>query len=181
MPGLFDSNDPQATAQFASTVGIAGSVMSVVGAFASAQAQKAQLEWQADVAAINAATAEGSARTALQMGQREEQALRLRTSQLKAGQEAGLAANGIDLGEGSAARVRASTDIMGEIDANALAANAVRTAFGYRTQGANYRSQAVMARGAAGAVNPLMSAGSTALTNAGLVAQQWYMMRNTRG
>lgn len=175
---LFDKNNPGATADFAQSTSIAGSVAAVVGAFASAQAQRDELAWQAEVAQINAAAAASSARTALQLGQRQVQAQQLRTGKVRDAQTAGFAANGVDIGFGSAARTRASTEIMGEIDANAIAADAVRQAFGYRSQGTNYRAQGVMLRSASGAVNPMMSAATTGLTSAGMVARQWYALNN---
>ena len=83
----------------------------------------------------------------------------------------------MDLGEGSAARVLATTDIMGQIDANTIAANATRTAWGYRTQGTNFKNEASMKRSAAGGMNPGLAAGTTLLTGANAVASNWYMLQ----
>jgi hypothetical protein len=41
-------------------------------------------------------------------------------------------------------RVLTSTDLVGEVDANTIAANAIRAAWGYRTEAANHRGQALM-------------------------------------
>ena len=112
-------------------------IVSVMGAYGSVAAQKRQLQSQAEMARINAQLAEQSAQSALLAGQRQEQRSLLTTAGLKSTQRAAFAANGIDLGEGSAARVLTSTDVMGEIDRNTIAANAVRDAWGYRTQGVN--------------------------------------------
>lgn len=153
-----------------------GGIMSAIGAFGAAQGMKSRLEAEAAIAQINQASAENAARTALMVGQREEQRARLATSQIKGRQQTALAANGVDLGEGSAARVLASTDVLGEIDANTLAANAVRAAWGYRTQAVNYGNEARLRSASAGAINPLMSAAGSLLTSAGQVAGQWYSM-----
>lgn len=155
---------------------IGGGILSVIGAFAGAQAQQSALRGQAAIADINAATADNSARAALFAGQREEQRSMLATAQLKGTQKATLAANGVDLGEGSAARVLTSTDVMGEIDHNTIAANAIRSAWGYRAQATNYRNEAVGQRAAASAISPGMAAATTALGAAGAVADRWYSL-----
>ncbi len=152
----------------------AGALMQTFAAFAGAQNQKAMLRGQAEIADINAGMAERAAQAALFGGQREEQRSRLATAQLKGTQKATLAANGVDLGEGTAARLLTTTDVMGEIDANTIAANAVRSAWGYRTQAAGYKLDAVGKRAAAGAISPGLAAATTLLTGASSVAASWY-------
>jgi len=94
-----------------------------------------------------------------------------------------MAANGIDIGQGSAAELQASTDIMKEIDANTLTANAIRHAFGYQTQATNARTQGVNARNAALAqqaaasgISPGMAGATSLLGSATKVAASWYGM-----
>jgi hypothetical protein len=156
-----------------------GAIMSMIGAYSSSQGQKSSLGFQADLAAINATTAERAAQAAMLQGQHEEQHQMLATAQLKSTQQVGFAANGIDLGEGSAARVLTSTDVMGEIDKNTIAANAVRRAWGYRTQAVNFQNDALMKNSAASAISPLMSAGTSMLNSAGSVAQNWYALNKS--
>ena len=158
-----------------------GAVMSVIGAISAVQGQKASLAAQAEISRINAATAENAARSALMAGQREQFRSRLATANLKGKQEAAMAANGIDLGEGSAARIRADTDILGEIDANTIAANAVQAAWGYRTQGVNYANDARLKAASAGSLSAGMAGASSLLTNAGQVASNWYTLNRNMG
>jgi hypothetical protein len=153
-----------------------GAVASALGAFMAISAQKADLRARADIADINASAAELAARGALFAGQREEQRSRLATAGLKSAQKTAFAANGVDLGEGSAARTLTSTDVMGEIDANTIAANAVRSAWGYRTQAVNYTNEAVRARSQAGALSPTTAAATSLLTSGGTIAQSWYSL-----
>lgn len=153
-----------------------GAASSAVSSYYSAQSQKASLGLQATIADINAQTAESTAQQALYSGQRQEQASRLRTANLKGRQTASLAANGIDLGQGSALRVLTDTDTFGEIDANTIRANAVRSAWGYRTQATNYQNQALQARSAAGAISPSMSLATSLLGGATQVAGSWYVL-----
>jgi hypothetical protein len=154
----------------------AGLASSVIGAYYSGASQRESLRFQADMAAINARIAEQSAQTALLQGQRQEQASRLRGAQVKSSQRAAMAANGIDLSEGSAQNVLNTTDYFNEMDANTLAANATRSAWGYRTQATNYMNDALSKRSSADAISPAMGAASSLLTGGSQVADKWYAM-----
>lgn len=141
-----------------------GAATSVVGAYNSASMQKDSLGFGAAISEINARMSEQSAQAELQRGERDYQSSRLKTAGLKGRQRASLAANGVDLGVGSAANILTSTDVMGEIDANTLQANAVRQAWGYRTQGTGYQNEALMKRASADSISPGTAAFSTLLT-----------------
>lgn len=156
----------------------AGAMTSTVGSYYSAISQKTTLESQANIADINARMAESSAQSALQQGQQQEISTRLKTAQLKSVQRVALAANGIDLGSDSAINTLTTTDVMGEIDANTINANAVRTAFGYRTQATNDRNEAMMRRATASSLSPIGAAVGTLLTESGKVASSWYTMKH---
>jgi hypothetical protein len=155
---------------------IGGLLSNTVGSFYSSKAQKYQLKTQAIIADTNARIAEMGAQSALAQGEREIGNLTLKAGQLKSTQRASMAANGVDLGEGNAAEVLASTEIMKEADKNTLQANAIRSAWGYRMQGTNFQNEALTARNTAGAISPWMSAAGTLLGGAGNVASNWYMM-----
>ncbi|GAB3190775.1 virion core protein, T7 gp14 family [Hydrogenophaga aquatica] len=161
----------------ASLIGqIGGGVTSAVGSYFSAATQRATLRGQAAVADTNAHIAELGAQSALLQGQQQAGALTLRAGQLKSSQRAAMAANGIDLGEGSAVELQASTDIMKEIDKNTIEANAVRSAWGYRTQAMNFQNEALTKRATAGAISPFGAATSSLLGSAGTVASSWYSL-----
>ena len=164
----------------ASLIGqIGGGVTSAIGSYFSAATQKATLKGQAAIADTNARIAELGAQQELFRGQQQVGALTLQAGQLKSRQRAALAANGIDLGVGSAAEIQASTDIMKEIDKNTVEANATRSAFGYRTQAMNFQNEALTARATASAISPGMSAVSSLLGSATSVAASWYRMGGT--
>ena len=168
---------PSAQLAQASMVGqIGGAATSAIGSYFGAATQKAVLNGQAAVADSNARISELGAQSALMQGQQQVGALTLRAGQLKSSQRAAMAANGIDLGTGNAAELQASTDIMKEIDANTLTANAVRSAWGYRTQAMNFKNEALTRRASAGALSPGMAAASSLLGSAGSVASSWYAM-----
>lgn len=157
----------------------AGAASSVIGAVYGAQEAKNSLEFQSEISKVNARVAKTGADSILAAGQKTEQAVRLQTAALKSQQQAAFAANGIDLNQGSALRVATSTDLLGEIDANTVTANAVRQAFGYKVQVANYGAQAGAAAAGADSVNPWMAGGSSLLTGATSVAESWYKFNKT--
>lgn len=180
--------------------------MGAMQAQASSQNRAMALEFssaeagmQAAIGDINAKMLESNAQATLLSGQREEQKSQLNTAHLKSSQRVAMAANGVDLGVGSAENILTTTDVMGEIDANTIQANAVRGAWGYRAEAQNAKGQADVARarqyGAAvmaGAerdtgskaytfamkqadnVRPSTSFGSSLLAGAGKVADSWY-------
>lgn len=154
----------------------AGAASSTVGSFYGAKAAKADALFQADMAAMNAAQAEKSAQRTLLAGQTEEQRVRLATAQLKSRQRAAMAASGVALDSASAVNVLTSTDVMGDIDANTVAMNALAAAWGQRVEATNYTMQGTMARASARGISPAMAGFSSALTGATQVASTWYSL-----
>lgn len=166
-------------AQNAPAVQGAGAGMSAVGAYFGAQAQKIALRGAADIAEINAQYSERAAQQELYRGQEAVGAATLRAGQVKSAQRAALAANGIDLGEGSAAELLTSTDIAKEMDANTLTANAVRAAWGQRIQGTNASNEAIGRRASANLISAEMAGASSLLGSSSQIAQSWYMMNKS--
>jgi hypothetical protein len=165
------------TASTSLALQIGGAATSAIGGYYTSKAQKSALQHQAVMADTNARIAELGAQQELIKGQREVASLTLKAGQLKSTQRASLAANGVDLGVGSAVDILTSTDLMKEIDANTLTANAVRSAWGYRTQGVNYQNEALAKRASAGAISPFASGVTSLLGSAGSVASSYYKMK----
>lgn len=159
----------------------AQAISGAVGAYQAGKAQKSTLRFQERMGEINARVAEGQAQTMLLRGQREEQNVRLRTAHLKSAQRTSLAANGIDLNSQTAVNVLTSTDVMGEIDANTVAADAVRAAWGYRTQSTNALNEALLRGAAANGISAGGAAASSLVGSAGTVAQEWYRYEQRNG
>lgn len=157
----------------------AGLFTSAIGNYFGAKSQAANLQFQADMSEINARMSETSAQAALRAGHQQIASATLRAGQIKSAQRNAMSANGVDLGEGSAAETLASTELMKEIDKNTLEANAVRSAWGYRTQAVNQQNDALIKRASASGINPGMSAFTTLLGGAGSVASSWYMMNKS--
>lgn len=116
--------------------------------------QKLSLGYQATLGEVNARISELGARSMLLQGERQEQAQRISTAQLKGAQRVAMAANGVDLGSVSAINIQTGTDVAGEIDANTIRANALRSAWGYRAQALNSENQAALARAMADNIDP---------------------------
>lgn len=154
----------------------AGVASNTVGSYWSAKNTKITLEGQAALADVNARISELGAQQELIKGEREVGRATMQAGRLKSSQRTAMAANGIDLGEGNAAEIQASTDLMKEIDKNTVEANAVRSAWGYRTQDMNYQNEATVKRGSASGIDPGMTAFSSLLSNSGQVAASWYSM-----
>jgi hypothetical protein len=85
-----------------------------------------------------------------------------------------MAANGIDLGFGSAAEVQASTDIVKNIDMSTIQSNAIRAAFGYQQQALNDTTQGAISRASASAISPIGSTVNSLIGSVGTVASKWY-------
>lgn len=163
-----------ALAQLSVLGGVTGAISSTLSAFYSGAMQKQQLKHSAVMSEINARISEMGAQSALLQGKSEVAKLTAQAGQLKSRQKVSLAANGVDLGVGSAAEVQASTDLMKEIDADTIKANALRTAWGYRTQSMNYRNQADAARATASGISPVGSAFTSLVSGSTQVASSWY-------
>lgn len=171
-----------------SGIGGAGVGLSALGMLSSANAAennatslKTNLQFQSDMASINARLAESNAQTALIQGQRQVQNSELKTASLKSTQRASMAANGIDLGSDTATNILTTTDVMGAIDANTLQSNAVANAWGYRTQSANFTADSMVKAASASGISPSSAFSTSLLGGAGNVATSWYTMTKGLG
>ena len=123
----------------------AATLVNAFGSFGITRHNNAIAQSQANIARLNAQMMEWQAQGRLRSNEKDQVRLTMQAGQVKGSQRAALAANGIAVGEGSAAELQATTDIIKEIDSNQLTENAHRDAWGMRMQGANYEGQALMA------------------------------------
>lgn len=155
---------------------IGGALSSSIGTFYQSKVQKYQLQAQAVTADTNARIAELGAQSALRQGEQEVGAIGLQAGRIKSAQRAIMGAGNIDLGEGSAAEVQASTDLMKEVDQKTAMTNALQQAWGYRMQGTNFQNAALMDNTAASNISPATNAFTSLLGGAGQVANSWYSL-----
>lgn len=116
-------------------------VSSVAGGIAQSQAAKGQAEYSSRMADLNAQIADFQAEDAIQRGNREANSVRRQASEALGEQKVNLAAQGIDIGVGSAAQTQQDTLLLGEHDAMTVQNNATREAFGFKVQAADYRAK----------------------------------------
>lgn len=109
-------------------------------------AQKAASESQAQLADYNANVADLQAQDAIARGAEEESAFRSQVRGAIGAQRAGIAATNTDVGFGSAVDVQADAAFLGELDSLTIKTNAAREAWGFQTQGEDYRKRAEIAR-----------------------------------
>lgn len=110
-----------------------------------ASAAEAQGAYEGAALRQNASLADAQAADAISRGQVEESRYRLGTRQQIGSTRAGLAAQGVDLGSGSALDVQASEASIGELDALTIRNNAAREAWGFNVDALNFRQQAKLA------------------------------------
>jgi hypothetical protein len=155
--------------------------MQASSAYSGARAQKNALNSQAGVYDSNAQVALWQQEQAIQDGIVAENQSREKTAQLKSTQRASLAANGVDLGEGSANDILAGTDLIGGQDAAQIRLNAMRQAWGYENSAIASKNQAAGARAAANQINPTMAVATSLLNSATGVSREQYARRKTGG
>lgn len=153
---------------------VGAGLTSAVGSFYGTRTQQRSLRSQANIDDINANIADLGAESALLQGNSEVARLTSQVGQLKGRQRVAMAANGIDLAEGNAAEVAASTELMKDVDVDAIRANAARSAWGYRTQASNLRTEAQSKRNTARGISAGGAVASSLLSSASSVASSWY-------
>lgn len=121
-----------------------GGVVGAVGAYQQSQAASNAAKYNAQVSTQNATLAQRNASISAQSGEAQvgmqQQKTRATLGAIKANQ----AASGLDVNSGSAVDVRSSASELGELDALTVRSNAMREAFGYRTQSTNYKAQSTL-------------------------------------
>lgn len=162
----------------APAVETAGVLMSGTAAYNKTTADNTAYAMQASVANQNAAMANANASDAITRGQTAVVNSELRTRQLQGTQAAQMAANGVDLGSGSPLSILSDTQFMGGNDATVIQNNALKEAYGYQVQAANYTSNADLLTYRANSNSPTTSAETALLTGAGSVASRWYGVRH---
>ena len=158
-----------------------GAGVSYMGAQQQASAQSNADKYNAEVAANNQLMANQAAAVATEQGAVAQQQKANQEDVLLGQQKAGLAANGIDVGSGSAVDLLSDTKAYGELDQLTIRNNAAREAQGYTNQGISYANQAQVdeASSAATLQGGALKGASSLITGAGQVASQWYNYTNT--
>lgn len=147
--------------------------VTAVATYSSISSQKANAEYNADIARNNQIIANQRGDDAIRRGELDEIRHRLKVEQVKGSQRSALAAQGVDLSDGSALDAVLDTAEYGELDALIIRKNAEREAYGYRVQGYNAGAQANLYDSQASNLSPFTSTLGTVLSGASSVADSW--------
>jgi len=180
-PAASSFNMTEFSGGVAPVLGIFGAIQSGIGTYFSAKSQKDTLEFQSNMAAINARLAEQSAQSILQQGERQAGMVSQKYGQEKGKRVVSQGSRGIQGGVGSAAEEMASVELAKETDMLQINANAVRAAWGARTQSTNYANQSLLAGTSAESINPFASAVPSMIGSASSVASNWYRYNKLSG
>ncbi len=168
------------TAIAASTIaGIAGGTVGAVSSYQQGKAQQAQYNYQAKVNEENARIAQENANVQRQQGIEEARLQRIKAASTIGSQKAAMAANGVDVTQGTSLDVIADTVAMGELDALQTQYNYEAKARGYEAQAGNFQNQAnldlISGKNAyqAGKINAITT-GLGGLEKTSDVALKWY-------
>lgn len=124
----------------AATVG--SSIIGGVSKFAEGQAGASAASYQAAIARNNALIAKQNAQQEIQKGRQQSLLKDMETRSLKGKQIAGMAASGLEVGEGSFGDILQSSDALGKLDKSLILQGASKNAYAYLTQASNFSSEA---------------------------------------
>lgn len=164
-----------------------GAANSAIGGYFAAKTQQYQLksqassmQFQSNMAAINAGQEELSAQSAEESGKTQVEQYTMRAGQEAASAQVATAARGVDLSSASAVDQRASQELVKQLDVNTIVGNYTRAAWADRTQATNYRNQSLLdnvsasnLKVSADTVSPGFAATTSLLNSASGIASQW--------
>lgn len=150
-------------------------ISSASGSFAQSSAMKAEASYQRNLFDINKSFAEMNATDAIRRGDKAANAIRKQGKQIRGAQRAAFAAQGIDVGEGSAIEIQDDTEKQAKLDAVTIKNNAYLEAWGYKAQALEYSARGAFATisGRNQSNNTLVTGGLTAVRS-GLEAYAAY-------
>lgn len=122
--------------------GVAGSAIGAVSSYSQGKQQQAMYNYQAQIAEENAKIAQKNAATERQTGIEEARLQRIKTLQAIGSQKTAMAANNMDVTQGTSLDIIQDTAAMGELDALQIETNYERKALAYEQQANNFSNQA---------------------------------------
>lgn len=171
-----------------------GAISSAIGGFYAAKTAQyeaksaaSNYQFQSDMDALNARSAEADAQSILEAGKSDIMRYTLQAGQNKASVTAHTAASGVVLGVGSAKEVAASQDVVKDIDVMTINSNATRAAWAKRVQATNYKNRSMLENVSsqnslrtARSISPWMSATGSLLGSASRIGTQWLAQQDER-
>ena len=123
---------------------IASTALGTVSSVQQGKSQQAMYNYQAQVANENAKIANKNAANERQTGIEEARLQRTKTMQAVGSQQAAMAANGMDITQGTSLDIIEDTAAMGELDALQIQTNYERKAQAYEQKANNFNNEANM-------------------------------------
>jgi hypothetical protein len=172
------------SANTANTAGLyasgAGAITEAYSAYASAAAAKSNLQFKSKLDKIAAAREEERAGQVARRGADRLFKLRLQQSQMEGEQRVLLAAQGLDVTEGSAARLLEDTKYISDLDAAALEDNTSQEIRMIRESARMKLFDSAVNQGAADQISPALAGATSAVAGAGKLAERWYSYQSGR-
>ncbi len=128
-----------------------------LSSYAKMKAQKQAFKQQEKLALYNATLSDNQARQAIEDGTNAVTDYQRNVSAFKSSQINALAENGIDVTQGSAIDLLASTEMLAQGDIDSIKYNAALQSWGHKVQATNYRNQAENYRVAGKSIRPVLS------------------------
>lgn len=158
---------------------VVSTTMGVVSSVQQGKAAQAQMNYQAEINRRNAAKAQANADDKRQEGIEESRMQRLKTLQKVGAQQAALAANGVDVSEGTALDIIEDTAAMGELDALTTRYNYEKQALAFESQADNFNNQANLdifagQNAYSSGITNAVASGVNGLGNIASVSSKWY-------
>ena len=158
--------------------GVAGSAIGAVSSYSQGKQQQAMYNYQAQINQENARIAQKNAATERQTGIEEARLQRMKTLQVIGSQKTAMAANGMDITQGTSLDIIQDTAAMGELDALQIETNYEKKALAHEQQANNFSNQAnldvISGRNAykSGQINAVTE-GLNGVSKLGSVANKW--------
>lgn len=122
---------------------------SLAQGYVQKEAYKAKGDYEQAMGEINARRAEFQAEDSIKRGERDAAKVKKEGKRLRGAQRAAMAAQGIEVNDGSALAIQEDTAALAAEDATTVKNNAWREAWGFKVQASDYRAAGRMAKMAA--------------------------------
>jgi hypothetical protein len=161
-------------------LGAVGAGMGALGQIQGGMARAAEARYQAQVAENNAIIARQNAGYAIQAGEQRAYDVGLRERARAGHMTAELAAGGIDVNTGSAAKVRETQQGLGTQSQLTTMQDSLLQAYGYRTQATSFEAQQRLYQAEApqDILGGILGGGGALLSGASNVGFKWAGMQN---
>lgn len=156
-------------------VAAAGVALAAVSAISAGEAQKSNLDYQAQIANNNATIAQQNAAYAGAAGSEAATQQSLKGAAIGARIKTAQAANGVDVNSGSAVNVQASQRESSQLDTEQVHQNALLQAYGYKVAASNDQAQGALdeAGGNEAETAGFLNAGSSLLGGASSISTKF--------